>query len=411
MTPWPARILVHDYPGHPFQLRLSRRLAERGHQVLHLSSADVETPKGETARRPGDPPGLELAALSSGRPLDKYRFIRRSAQELAYGVRLFRHAVAWKPDLILSAAPPFPMIAAVLAGRVRRVPVVAWVQDVFCLGMVHVARSWPAWKRIPVMDMLRRLELAAIRASAGRVLISPDFREALERIGLPDGTSAVIENWAPLEGAPPPRDNDWARRNGLVGRFVFLVSGTLGLKHNPNHLLNLARRFRDDDRVRVVVVSQGLGRALLEEARRAEGLDNLLLLDFQPLEQLGEVLASADVAVMLLEPFAGELSVPSKVYSYLWAERPILAAVPAANLAHRKVRDLGAGLCVEPADEAGFIAAAERLYGDESLRRSCARAMATHGFDIDRTCDAFLDLFRRARPSEPHSDEVRVNPR
>ncbi len=27
------KILVHDYAGHPFQVQLSRALAQRGHQV------------------------------------------------------------------------------------------------------------------------------------------------------------------------------------------------------------------------------------------------------------------------------------------------------------------------------------------------------------------------------------------
>ena len=35
------KIIVHDYAGHPFQVQLSRRLASRGHEVLHLYCAST----------------------------------------------------------------------------------------------------------------------------------------------------------------------------------------------------------------------------------------------------------------------------------------------------------------------------------------------------------------------------------
>ena len=47
----PRRILVHDYAGHPFQVQLSRELAARGHSVLHVHSASVQTPQGALVRR------------------------------------------------------------------------------------------------------------------------------------------------------------------------------------------------------------------------------------------------------------------------------------------------------------------------------------------------------------------------
>ena len=46
------RIAVHDYSGHPFQVQLSRALAERGHEVLHLYSTRFQTPRGPLAGGP-----------------------------------------------------------------------------------------------------------------------------------------------------------------------------------------------------------------------------------------------------------------------------------------------------------------------------------------------------------------------
>jgi colanic acid biosynthesis glycosyl transferase WcaI len=173
------------------------------------------------------------------------------------------------------------------------------------------------------------------------------------------------------------------------------------MKHNPALLAELARATKDDGAL-VVVVSQGRGRSWLEDAKAREGLDSLILLDFQPYEQLPEVLGTADVAVVLLEDFAGALSVPSKVYSAFCAERPLLAAVPAANLAHRLITDQQAGFCVAPTDGTGFVDAARRLHGDPDLRARMAANQAAYAathFDIAAISGRFEELLDRAARS------------
>jgi len=41
------RLLIHDYAGHPFQVQLSRELARRNHEVLHLYAGYNVTPHGK----------------------------------------------------------------------------------------------------------------------------------------------------------------------------------------------------------------------------------------------------------------------------------------------------------------------------------------------------------------------------
>lgn len=48
------RILVHDYAGYAFPLQLSRALARRHHQVLHLYSGSFQAPKGLVKKMDAD---------------------------------------------------------------------------------------------------------------------------------------------------------------------------------------------------------------------------------------------------------------------------------------------------------------------------------------------------------------------
>ena len=205
----------------------------------------------------------------------------------------------------------------------------------------------------------------------------------------------VVENWAAREDlAAAPRDNAWAREQGLVGKTVFLYSGTLGLKHDPSLLRDLAAANPD---ALVVVNSEGRGADWLKA--NGASAPNLRVLPFQPFARLGEVLASADILVAVLEPDAGIFSVPSKVLTYLCAGRPLLLAVPPANLAARIVTRAGAGLAADPRDRAAFLGAGSRLAGEPVTRAAMgAKALdyAAKTFDIAAISARFEAILRDA---------------
>ena len=59
-------MVVHDYSGFPFPVQLSRELARRGHQVLHLHCPSYRAGKGDLELREDDPETLEIEPLSMG---------------------------------------------------------------------------------------------------------------------------------------------------------------------------------------------------------------------------------------------------------------------------------------------------------------------------------------------------------
>ena len=157
-------------------------------------------------------------------------------------------------------------------------------------------------------------------------------------------------------------------------------------------------QFRSDERVRVVVCTEGPGGDWLAEAKAREGLDNLLLLPFQPFPAMPDVLGSADVLVAILEPDAGVFSVPSKVLTYLCAARPLLLAMPPENLAARIVTREQAGLVVAPDQPDAFLQAAQRLRDEEVLREEAgahARSYALRTFPIATTSSIFLNILSK----------------
>lgn len=393
-----TRFVVHDFSGHPFQLQLSRELARRGHSVLHLHCGSYPSGKGDTTAPDGEnPAALLIESIDLAEPFDRYHPRKRFQQESSYGKLAIDRIGRFEPDVLISCNVPL-----FAHGRIQRwaqskgITFVFWHQDFYGVAMREAATE-----KIPVVGGLagrwmERTERKLLDTSDGVIGISDAFARRYADWGIEPGTRAIIENWAPIEELPVvDHDNDWSRRHGLADTVNLIYSGTLGLKHNPSLLTAVAETFRDDDAVRVVVVSEGMGADWLAEEKDNRGLDNLVLLPYQPYDALPSVLGAGDVLLAILESTAGGFSVPSKVLTYLCAQRALLAAIPADNLAARVIERAQAGVVVGATDTEAFVMAAKSLVEDPETRARfgrAARGYAEEAFDIVSIADRFEDV-------------------
>ena len=397
------RVLVHDYAGHPFEVQLSRELARRGHGVTHAFAGGLLTPRGLLQGKHPDPDTLKICEIPMHPDYrrSKYNFIKRRHYEKSYGQLLGAKLSSARPDLVISAnTPSEPQWAFVRTAQRLGIPIISWVQDIYSEAVARLApESFPllgAW----IGRYYRILDQKALLASSAIIAISEDFKEPLTRLGADIKKIFVIPNWAPLDELPPcPKDNPWSRKYGLTGQFVFLYSGTLAMKHNPDLILLLARKYHNEPGVKVVVISEGPGADYLQKSKHIENLHNLLLLPYQDFSVMPDALGSADVLLAILERKAGIFSVPSKIFTYQCAGRPILAAIPSKNQAARYITKHESGFCVEPEDNQGWLESATTLFSSSELRNrlgESARSFAEKTFDIRQIADRFEEIIRFA---------------
>jgi colanic acid biosynthesis glycosyl transferase WcaI len=388
------RILVSDYSGHPFQVQLSRELARRGHQVTHTYSVGFQTPKGNLAVAEDDPAGFSIVPVRNSKPFAKDSFFERRRQEIEIGEELAKLADRLKPDVVISSNAPLDtqriFQKAVLRDRTK---FVFWLQDIYSQAIGRVVP-----RRLPVVGhaiarWYRHLEFRMLRDSDHVVAITPDFVPIVTAEGVEPGKISVLENWAPLDELPrQPRDNAWAQANMPHDALRIVYSGTLGYKHNPGLLLDLARELPD---AHVYVFSEGQVANKLAAEATASKVANLSVHPWVPFADLPMMLSGADIFVAVIEPEAGVYSVPSKVLTYLAIGRPILASVPSENLAARLIREHDAGYTSPPGDDAAIIEKASLLAGDAELRARLGengRAYASTAFDITAIGNRFSEI-------------------
>lgn len=401
------KILVNDFAGHPFPLQLSRALAGAGNLVRHTYFGDNNTPKG---RLKDCGSNLQILELTIGRRFEKHSLLSRRSADIAYGKALSNAICEFGPDVVLSGNTPLDAQRFALASTQKAGgKFVFWLQDLLSVGNEFVLRK----RHVPFAGLAgmyyRRMERGQLEQSDAVVCIAPEFRTLLEEWRIGREKTSVIENWAALDEIRPlPKDNAWAREQQIEGKFCFIYSGTLGMKHKPELLLELAQRFNDRSDVIIVAIAEGKGMGWLRSASAQLRPGLIRLLPFQPYERLSEVLSSADVLIALLDADCGQFAVPSKTLSYLCAGRPILIAAPRENLAAQIVSRSGAGLAVPPRAE-DFMDAAELLLGDAKKRMACgmrAREYAENTFDIDRITARFLAVFRDIK-AETHPANTR----
>lgn len=404
------RILVNDYAGHPFQLQLSRALARDGHTVLHTYFGGHQAPKGRTDVDEELASRLEIEAVSITGTFKQHSAVSRWRADREYGAAICRRVEQMKPEIVISANTPLDAQNQILAATHRVGGVfVFWLQDVLSVAMRFVLRK----KGIPFAGLAgriySRLERKLLQQSDAIVCIAPEFLDQLRRWKVSESKVSVIENWSPLdEIVPGDRETAWAAEQGLAGKLRMIYSGTLGMKHRPELLLELARAFEGRDDLALVVVAQGAGADWLKKQAHPS---MLRVMPFQPYERHTEVLASADVLITLLDDDCGSFSVPSKTLAYMCAGRPSLVAAPQDNLTSRIIARTGAGIATLPTP-AAFLEGATRLLNDANLRAECgarAREHAQSAFAIDTIRDRFMAAFATAmqRPAEARRKPVR----
>ena len=227
----------------------------------------------------------------------------------------------------------------------RRKPAIFGVWDVY----PEVGIQLGIFRHSVVITLVKALEDFCIRHATAVQALSDGFVPNLQKRVERSDKLFVMPPWLDVDFIRPlPRQNTFSQEHGLDHHFTVIYAGNLGLSQGLEHVLLAAQLLSSDPRFKFVLVGDGAQReALVSQANQLE-LTNVQFIPFQPRERLPEVLASADVCLVSLQPGMGSGSLPSKTFPILASARPIIAAVEQDSAISFLVEQSQAGVVVPP---------------------------------------------------------------
>ena len=276
---------------------------------------------------------------------------------LPNAVRLARRA-----DVVVCLVPT--LLAATYAARVARVlrrRLVLWVQDLVLSAAASVGVGGAASH---VLSAARRLEQAAVRAADRVVVCSPGFGDYLVAGGADPRRIETIYNWVDVDEIEPRLPN------GTHGPVRFLYTGNLGYTQGFETLLDAARFGGDGVSIDIV----GAGNATDVVQRLSADVPNVTVRPPVDRRTYPDLLASADVQLVIQRRISAGANFPSKIATYMASGRPLLASLDPTTPAARVLRESGGAVLVEPESPPALADAMLQLARDSELRARLGRS-------------------------------------
>jgi glycosyltransferase involved in cell wall biosynthesis len=296
----------------------------------------------------------------------------------------------YEPSPVLVGLP-----AAVLR-RLKRVPMLFWVQDLWpeslsATGAVTSPRVLGAVAKV-ARFIYRRCDLVLVQ--------SRGFVDRVVGVGAEPARVRYLANWAEAFYAPLELPPDAPERAEVPDGFRVMFAGNIGKAQSLETVVEAAKRLRDRPDLHWVIVGDGHQRPWLEAEVKAHGLENTVhLLGPRPVRSMPRYLALGDALLVTLrkDPIF-ELTIPTKLQSYLACGRPVVAALDGEGA--RVVREAGAGPTCAAEDPAALADAVRRLYeaSAEERRRlgASGRAYFEAHFERERLVTRTEELMREA---------------
>lgn len=269
--------------------------------------------------------------------------------------------------IYLASTPPIQGLLGAFIKKFRGIPFVYNLQDIFPDSLFNnglANKGGILWK------IGRMIENFTYKHADKIIVISEDFKRNIMAKGVPEEKIVVVYNWVEQNAVVNvERENNKLFDKYKLDRLKFYIeySGNIGLSQNMNMLLEVMEDLQDIyPDINLVLVGEGAYKAQVEKIVVDKKLNNVVMLPFQPYEDISYVFSLGDAGLVISKPGTGAASVPSKTWSIMSASRPVLA-----NFDENELKDILAGnecgIFTKAGDKEAFKQSIITLYENREL--------------------------------------------
>ena len=305
----------------------------------------------------------------------------------------------WKPDIVFASAPPFTGL--IVANRLGRTCDIPWIADLRDPWVDNPYYSEPAWRK-PIDAAIENMTL---RSAAMLVTVSPIWVEQLRRRHR--RPTEVVYNAYAAEDFPQPA---FQASSGVVLTIRYTGSIYRGFR-DPSALFAAVALLPDALRDQVMVEFYGDSSDEILILAKQHGIrDRVAASPPVPYRRALELQMNADILLLLQwSDVRDEGNLPSKIFEYFYARRPILLIGYEQGVAAGLIRERGAGLV---SNNPGHIRDQLRTWIEEKQAGRLTRLdpSVSLGFSRDeqfRKLEAILtETVRRCRSRNEQNETV-----
>lgn len=266
--------------------------------------------------------------------------------------------------LFVDSTPPTQGLVAAVLKKIKKIPVVYNLQDVFPDSLVNAGICS---EQSIFFTIGKWVEKVSYRSADKIIVISEDFKNNIMEKGVPEDKIEVVYNWVDesavyhIDRAENPLFDKY---NIDRDKFYIAYSGNIGYTQNMELLIEAAYRLRNYPQIGFIVVGDGAYKKEFENQICKKCLNNIILLPFQSYSDIANVFSLGDIGLIISKPGVGNNSVPSKTWSYMAAGTPVLASFDIESELCSFVNRNKCGWCVDAGNTDAFCSTVLDLYSN-----------------------------------------------
>ena len=358
---------------------LARELVKRGHQVRVITrfprnfdqSAMIEqTGKGMFVNE--DIKGIKVTRIKVPHLWRRIPLSRELEHFINLLALFFGTLFTKRSDVILVYSPPIIVgLVAVLIGRLKRIPTVINIQDLFPKYVIQIG----VLKNKFLISVCEYLEKFLYRWANVLTVYSTGNKDHIASKSIDHDKVSIIPNWIDTDFVRPLEPSiELINEYGINAKFVVLFAGSMSHPQDMDIILESARTLADRSEILFLIVGEGPKAASTRQKAKELKLKNVKFLPLQPRSKYPQLLASVQVALVTINPSMTTPVVPSKTLSIMASGTPLIASLPLdGGDAPRIVRESKAGILVKAGDVKAFTQAVLRLYNEPELCQELGR--------------------------------------
>jgi colanic acid biosynthesis glycosyl transferase WcaI len=304
-----------------------------------------------------------------------------------------------KPDIILLVQPtlfcaPFALLYAKLTGA----KAIMHIQDYEVDAMLGLGLLGDSNKNKTAERAIRKIECwLSKRFDAVSTISHSMVKNAIAK-GINENKIIYFPNWSDTEFVTPTTcgkalKTEWGFK---CSDKIVLYAGNIGKKQGLELVLQAAQNYSDNRDIKFVFVGAGAHIKNLKMLANNMKLENIFFKPLQPWERVPEMLALADIHLVVQNKGAADAVLPSKLTNILSAGgHALVTAEKSTELGNIEKNHSGIFTLVEPEDVEAFTAGLQVILDkDTSQHNVIAREFSTQYLSKDKILDQFVSDLR-----------------